>query len=54
MKSYDMLKWNSTTLPKGSEFTTENPRVRHLGKVMMKFNLGVKLPLLKNPEKKEN
>ena len=52
-KNY-IIKVDPTTLPKGSEFTTENPRVRHLGKVMMKFNFGVKLPSLKNPEKKDN
>ena len=51
-KNY-IIKVDPTTLPKGSEFTTENPRVRHLGKVMMKFNFGVKLPSLKNPEKKD-
>ncbi|MBC2854125.1 DUF11 domain-containing protein [Cetobacterium sp. 2G large] len=52
-KNY-IIKVDPTTLPKGAEFTTENPRVRHLGKVMMKFNFGVKLPPLKNPEKKDN
>ncbi|MCQ9627244.1 DUF11 domain-containing protein, partial [Cetobacterium somerae] len=52
-KNY-VIKVDPTTLPKGAEFTTENPRVRHLGKVMMKFNFGVKLPPLKNPEKKDN
>ncbi|MGL5279748.1 MAG: hypothetical protein ACRC8M_11845, partial [Cetobacterium sp.] len=52
-KNY-IIKVDPTTLPKGAEFTTENPRVRHLGKVMMKFNFGVKLPPLKNPEKKES
>ena len=49
-KNY-IIKVDPTTLPKGAEFTTENPRVRHLGKVMMKFNFGVKLPPLKKPEK---
>lgn len=39
---------DSATLPKGAKFTTENPKVRHLGKVMMKFNFGVKLPQLKD------
>lgn len=52
-KNY-IIKVDPTTLPKGAEFTTKNPRVHHLGKVMMKFNFGVKLPPLKNPEKKDN
>ena len=51
-KNY-IIKVDTTTLPKGAEFTTENPRVRHLGKVMMKFNFGVKLPPLKTPEKEK-
>ena len=51
-KNY-IIKVDPTTLPKGAEFTTENPRVRHLGKVMMKFNFGVKLPPLKTPEKEK-
>ncbi|MDX8336721.1 hypothetical protein, partial [Candidatus Cetobacterium colombiensis] len=46
-KNY-IIKVDPVTLPKGARFTTENPRVRHLGKVMMKFNFGVKLPELKN------
>ncbi|MGL5904992.1 MAG: DUF11 domain-containing protein, partial [Cetobacterium sp.] len=41
-----IIKVDKATLPKGSVFTTENPRVRHLGRVMMKFNFGVKLPEL--------
>ncbi|MBC2854234.1 DUF11 domain-containing protein [Cetobacterium sp. 2G large] len=41
-----IIKVDPATLPKGSVFTTENPRVRHLGRVIMKFNFGVKLPEL--------
>ncbi|WP_047395908.1 DUF11 domain-containing protein, partial [Cetobacterium sp. ZOR0034] len=43
-----IIKVDPITLPKGAVFTTENPRVRHLGKVMMKFNFGVKFPEVKD------
>lgn len=40
-KNY-MLKVDSATLPEGTVFTTSNPKVNRLGKVMMRYNFGVK------------
>ncbi|MGV6857900.1 MAG: SdrD B-like domain-containing protein [bacterium] len=40
-----IVKVDPATLPTGTEFTTENPRVLRLGKSLMtRFNFGVKLP----------
>ena len=40
-----ILKVDSSTLPEGSEFTTENPRVLRITQgLMSKINFGVKLP----------
>ena len=40
-----ILKVDSSTLPEGSEFTTENPRVLRITQSLMsKINFGVKLP----------
>lgn len=37
-----MLKVDPATLPEGTIFTTSNPKVNTLGKVMMRYNFGVK------------
>lgn len=42
-KNY-IVKVDKISLPKGSKFTTENPRVKTLSKVMEVFNFGVKVP----------
>ncbi|MGL5710304.1 MAG: hypothetical protein ACRCW9_05610, partial [Cetobacterium sp.] len=42
-KNY-ILKVDATTLPIGSIFTTENPKVQRLGTTMIKYNFGVVLP----------
>ena len=40
-----IMKVDAATLPEGSEFTTENPRVLRITQSLMsKFNFGVKLP----------
>ncbi|MGL4534573.1 MAG: SdrD B-like domain-containing protein, partial [Fusobacteriaceae bacterium] len=39
-----IIKVDPITLPEGSEFTTENPLVKRLGKTMLRYNFGVKLP----------
>ncbi len=40
-----IIKVDPATLPEGSEFTTENPRVLRITQALMsKFNFGVKLP----------
>ncbi|MGL4945004.1 MAG: hypothetical protein ACRC4Z_01935, partial [Fusobacteriaceae bacterium] len=39
-----ILKVDPITLPKNTIFTTENPLVKRLGKVMMRYNFGVKFP----------
>uniref|UniRef100_UPI00261B23D6 OmpA family protein n=1 Tax=uncultured Cetobacterium sp. TaxID=527638 RepID=UPI00261B23D6 len=39
-----IIKVDKATLPFDSKFTTENPRVQRIGKVMAKFNFGVHLP----------
>ncbi len=39
------LKVDSSTLPEGSEFTTENPRIKRITQGLMnRFNFGVRLP----------
>ncbi|WP_297597665.1 hypothetical protein [uncultured Cetobacterium sp.] len=42
-KNY-ILKVDETTLPIGTIFTTENPKVQRLGSTMLKYNFGVILP----------
>ncbi|MGL6131098.1 MAG: hypothetical protein ACRCZ9_05760, partial [Fusobacteriaceae bacterium] len=42
-KNY-ILKVDPATLPTGSIFTTENPKVQRLGTTMIKYNFGVILP----------
>ncbi|MGL5582294.1 MAG: hypothetical protein ACRDCE_15220, partial [Cetobacterium sp.] len=42
-KNY-ILKVDEATLPTGTIFTTENPKVQRLGTTMIKYNFGVVLP----------
>ncbi|MGL5544892.1 MAG: hypothetical protein ACRDB6_07265, partial [Cetobacterium sp.] len=42
-KNY-ILKVDPTTLPAGSIFTTENPKLQRLGTTIIKYNFGVVLP----------
>lgn len=42
-KNY-ILKVDTASLPIGTIFTTENPKVQRLGEAMMKFNFGIVLP----------
>ncbi len=51
-KNY-IIKVDKATLPPDSLFTTENPRVKTLSKVMEKFNFGVKLPEMKKINKEK-
>ncbi|NDI77080.1 MULTISPECIES: DUF7507 domain-containing protein, partial [Psychrilyobacter] len=48
-----IIKVDKVTLPSGTEFTTENPRVKTLTKVMEKFNFGVKIPKVKRRVKEK-
>lgn len=41
-----IIKIDSTTLPKGTIFTTENPKVRYQESSIIRYNFGVKLPEL--------
>ncbi|KAG1654010.1 Serine-aspartate repeat-containing protein D [Nymphon striatum] len=48
-----ILKVDAVTLPDGSTFTTENPRVlRMTGSALNKINFGVKLPAQQVPERR--
>lgn len=46
-----IIKVDKSSIPLGSKFTTENPRVKRLSKVMNKFNFGVHLPVLTSRKK---
>ncbi|MGB6130064.1 MAG: OmpA family protein, partial [Psychrilyobacter sp.] len=48
-----IIKVDKVTLPSETEFTTENPRVKTLTKVMEKFNFGVKIPKAKRRVKEK-
>ncbi|GLI55264.1 hypothetical protein PM10SUCC1_07780 [Propionigenium maris DSM 9537] len=51
-KNY-IIKVDKATLPPDTLFTTENPRVKTLSKVMEKFNFGVKMPEMKKINKEK-
>lgn len=49
-----IIKVDPTTLPSGTTFTTENPKVQTLGSTPIKFNFGVIIPEIKYSEKGES
>lgn len=51
-KNY-ILKVDSATLPVGTIFTTENPKVQRLGTTIIKYNFGVVLPRTTYETKKD-